>query len=333
MSKFLDKIIERAKTDKQKIVLPEGSDIRTVQAAREIMDAGIADVIILGSESEVTAHGIDVSDAIVIDPRASELLEPYAQKFAELRKKKGVTINEAREQMKDESYFGVMMVYMDDADGMVSGACHSTADTLRPALQILKTAPDTELVSSFFVEDVPDCPYGDDGLFVFADCALNIYPTAEELAEIAIASANSFEQLCGGEPHVAMLSYSSYGSGKGESAEKMAEATRIAKERAPQLQLDGELQVDAAIVDTVAALKAPDSPVAGKANVLIFPNIDAGNIAYKLVQRLAKADAFGPILQGVAKPVNDLSRGCSAQDIVGTVAVTCVQSQARKAQA
>lgn len=332
MSKFLDKIIERAKTDKQKIVLPEGSDIRTVQAARAILDAGIADVIILGSQSEVAAHGIDVSDATVIDPRESDLLEPYAQKFAELRKKKGVTINEAREQMKDESYFGVMMVYMDDADGMVSGACHSTADTLRPALQILKTAPGTELVSSFFVEDVPDCPYGDDGLFVFADCALNIYPTAEELAEIAIASDNSFEQLCGGEPRVAMLSYSSYGSGKGESVEKMAEATRIAKERAPQLQLDGELQVDAAIVDTVAALKAPDSPVAGKANVLIFPNIDAGNIAYKLVQRLAKADAFGPILQGVAKPVNDLSRGCSADDIVGTVAVTCVQSQARKAQ-
>ena len=333
MSKFLDKIIERAKTDKQKIVLPEGSDIRTVQAARAILDAGIADVIILGSESEISAHGIDVSDATIIDSRSSDLLEPYAQKFAELRKKKGVTINEAREQMKDESYFGVMMVYMDDADGMVSGACHSTADTLRPALQILKTAPGTELVSSFFVEDVPDCPYGDDGLFVFADCALNIYPTAEELAEIAIASANSFAQLCGGEPRVAMLSYSSYGSGKGESVEKMAEATRIAKERAPQLQLDGELQVDAAIVDTVAALKAPDSPVAGKANVLIFPNIDAGNIAYKLVQRLAKADAFGPILQGVAKPVNDLSRGCSADDIVGTVAVTCVQSQARKAQA
>ena len=346
MSKFLDKIIERAKTDKQKIVLPEGSDIRTVQAARVILDAGIADVIILGSESEVTAHGIDVSDATVIDPRTSELLESYAQKFVELRKKKGVTINEAREQMKDElkslltfvlglkdeSYFGVMMVYMDDADGMVSGACHSTADTLRPALQILKTAPGTELVSSFFVEDVPDCSYGDDGLFVFADCALNIYPSAEELAEIAIASAESFKQLCGGEPRVAMLSYSSYGSGKGESVEKMAEATRIAKERAPQLQLDGELQVDAAIVDTVAALKAPDSPVAGKANVLIFPNIDAGNIAYKLVQRLAKADAFGPILQGVAKPVNDLSRGCSADDIVGTVAVTCVQSQARKAQ-
>ncbi len=332
MSKFLDKIIERAKTDKQKIVLPEGSDIRTVQAARAILDAGIADVIILGSAKRGRGPWHRRERRHRHRPAVSDLLEPYAQKFAELRKKKGVTINEAREQMKDESYFGVMMVYMDDADGMVSGACHSTADTLRPALQILKTAPGTELVSSFFVEDVPDCPYGDDGLFVFADCALNIYPTAEELAEIAIASANSFEQLCGGEPRVAMLSYSSYGSGKGESVEKMAEATRIAKERAPQLQLDGELQVDAAIVDTVAALKAPDSPVAGKANVLIFPNIDAGNIAYKLVQRLAKADAFGPILQGVAKPVNDLSRGCSADDIVGTVAVTCVQSQARKAQ-
>lgn len=333
MSKFLDKIIERAKTDKQKIVLPEGSDIRTVQAARAILDQGVADVIILGSEGEISAHGIDVSDATLIDPRTSDLFETYAEKFAELRKTKGVTIMQAREQMKDENYFGVMMVYMGDADGMVSGACHSTADTLRPALQILKTAPGTDIASSFFIEDAPNCEYGQDGLFVFADCAINIYPTAEELAEIAIASAHSFEQLCGGEPRVAMLSYSSYGSGKGDSADKMAEATRIAKERAPQLQLDGELQVDAAIVDTVAALKAPDSPVAGKANVLIFPNIDAGNIAYKLVQRLAKADAFGPVLQGLAKPVNDLSRGCSAEDIVGTVAITCVQSQARKAQA
>lgn len=328
MSEFLDRMKTAAKADRKKIVLPEGEDPRTIAAARQIVDEGIADLVILGDPAK-----IDVPGVTVIDPRTAEKHDEYAAAFAELRKKKGVTINEAREQMKDESYFGVMMVYMDDADGMVSGACHSTADTLRPALQILKTAPGTDLVSSFFVEDVPDCVYGDDGLFVFADCALNIYPTAEELAEIAIASANSFEQLCGGEPRVAMLSYSSYGSGKGESAEKMAEATRIAKERAPQLQLDGELQVDAAIVDTVAALKAPDSPVAGKANVLVFPNIDAGNIAYKLVQRLAKADAFGPILQGVAKPVNDLSRGCSAQDIVGTVAVTCVQSQARKAQA
>lgn len=327
MSRFLDSIISRAKADKKTIVLPEGSDERVVRAARVILDEGIANVVLLGSEMEIAAHGIDVSDATIIDPATSDLLEQYAQKFAELRAKKGITLGQAHEQMKDVSYFGVMMVYMGDADGMVSGACHSTADTLRPALQILKTAPGTNIVSSFFVEDVPDCAYGDEGLFIFADCALNIYPTAEELAEIAIASASSFKQLCGDEPRVAMLSYSSYGSGKGESAEKMKEATRLAQERAPELSIDGELQVDAAIVDTVAALKAPDSPVAGTANVLIFPNIDAGNIAYKLVQRLAKADAFGPILQGIAKPVNDLSRGCSAEDIVGTVAVTCVQAQ------
>lgn len=331
MSQFLTNIIARAKADVQTIVLPEGSDKRTLQAAREILDEGIANLVILGTEEEIASHGIDVSEATIIDPVQSDRLEDYAVKFAELRAKKGVTLEQAREQMKDVSYFGVMMVYMGEADGMVSGACHSTADTLRPVLQILKTAPGTKIVSSFFVEDVPDCGYGKNGLFVFADCALNIYPSAEDLSEIAIASAASFEQLCEGEARVAMLSYSSYGSGKGDSAEKMREATAIAKEKAPGLALDGELQADAAIVDTVAALKAPDSQVAGSANVLVFPNIDAGNICYKLVQRLAKADAFGPILQGVAKPVNDLSRGCSAHDIVGTVAITCVQSQARKA--
>lgn len=331
MSQFLTNIIARAKADIQTIVLPEGSDVRTVQAAREILDEGIAKLVILGTEEEIASHGIDVSEATIIDPGKSDRLEEYAVKFAELRAKKGVTLEQAREQMKDVSYFGVMMVYMGEADGMVSGACHSTADTLRPALQVLKTAPGTKIVSSFFVEDVPDCAYGKNGLFVFADCALNIYPSAEELSEIAVASAESYRQLCEDEPRVAMLSYSSYGSGKGESAEKMREATALAKEKAPGLALDGELQADAAIVDTVAALKAPDSAVAGSANVLVFPNIDAGNICYKLVQRLAKADAFGPILQGVAKPVNDLSRGCSAHDIVGTVAITCVQSQARKA--
>ena len=331
MSTFLNTIIERARADKQTIVLPEGSDIRTAQAARAILDAGIANLVILGAADEVAAHGIDLSDATIVDPACDERLESYAAAFAELRAKKGVTIEQAREQMRDVSYFGVMMVYMGDADGMVSGACHSTADTLRPALQILKTAPGTKLVSSFFVEDVPDCAYGENGLFIFADCALNIYPDADEISEIAIASAHSYKQLCQHEPRVAMLSYSTYGSGKGDSAEKMREATRLAKEKAPELDLDGEMQADAAIVDTVAALKAPDSSVAGNANVLVFPNIDAGNICYKLVQRLAKADAFGPILQGVAKPVNDLSRGCSAEDIVGTVAITCVQSQARKA--
>lgn len=331
MSTFLTDTINRAKADVQTIVLPEGSDIRTLEAARIILDKQIARLVILGNADEIAAHGIDVSEARIIDPVKSGHLEAYAAKFAELRAKKGVTIEQAREQMCDVSYFGVMMVYMGDADGMVSGACHSTADTLRPVLQILKTAPGTKLVSSFFVEDVPDCTYGSNGLFIFADCALNIYPSAEEISEIAIASAASFKHLCADEPRVAMLSYSSYGSGKGDSADKMREATALAREKAPDLALDGELQADAAIVDTVAALKAPDSSVAGHANVLIFPNIDAGNICYKLVQRLAKADAFGPILQGVAKPVNDLSRGCSAEDIVGTVAITCVQSQERKA--
>ena len=331
MSQFLASIIERAKADKQTIVLPEGSDIRTVQAAREVLDAGIANVIILGSEAEITAHGVDVSGARLVDPATSELAEGYAEKLAELRAKKGMTIEQAREQIKDVNYFGVMMVRMGQADGMVSGACHSTADTLRPALQILKTAPGTKLVSSSFVVDVPDCEYGEGGIFVMGDCALNIYPTAEELAHIAVASAGTFAQLCGGQPRVAMLSYSSYGSGKGESPDKVREATALAKELAPDLSLDGELQADAAIVEAVGKLKAPSSSVAGSANVLIFPNIDAGNIAYKLVQRLAKADAFGPVMQGMAKPVNDLSRGASAADIVGTVAITCVQAQAQKA--
>lgn len=331
MSQFLSNIIERAKSNIQTIVLPEGNDIRTLRAAKTILDQGIASVIILGKEDEIASSGIDVSGAAIIDPATSDKLEPYSQKFAELRAKKGVTIEQARAQMLDVSYFGVMMVYMGDADGMVSGACHSTADTLRPALQILKTAPGTDLVSSSFVIDVPDCEYGDNGLFVMGDCALNIYPDADQLAEIAIASAETFEKLCGGTPRVAMLSYSSYGSGKGDSVDKVSEATRIAKEKAPELQLDGELQADAAIVESVGSLKAPSSPVAGKANVLVFPNIDAGNIGYKLVQRLAKAEAYGPVMQGMAKPVNDLSRGCSADDIVGTVAITCVQSQARKA--
>lgn len=330
MSQFLNSIISRAKHDKQTIVLPEGTDARVLEAARSVLDHDIAHVILLGSEASLRDSGVDLSDARIVDPQTSDKREAYAQKFAELRAKKGITIEQAREQMLDVSYFGVMMVYMGDADGMVSGASHSTADTLRPALQILKTAPGTKIVSSSFVLDVPDCSYGDDGLFVVGDCALNIYPDAEQLADIALASAATFEQLCGSTPRVAMLSYSSYGSGKGESVDKVAQATRIAQERAPELQLDGELQADAAIVESVGALKAPESSVAGKANVLIFPNIDAGNIGYKLVQRLAKADAYGPVMQGMAKPVNDLSRGCSAEDIVGTVAITCVQSQMRK---
>ena len=327
MSAFLETIIARARQDKKTIVLPEGSDARTLHAARDVLDKDIARVIVLGPQDVVCAHGVDCSGMVLVDPSTSEKLEAYAAKLAELRAKKGMTLEQAREQLLDVNYFGVMMVYMGDADGMVSGACHSTADTLRPALQILKTAPGVSLVSSSFVMDVPECAFGDEGMFVMGDCALNMYPSSEELAEIAIASAQTFEGLCGGQARVAMLSYSSYGSGKGESVDTVREAVRIAKEKAPALMLDGELQADAAIVESVGALKAPQSDVAGTANVLIFPNIDAGNIGYKLVQRLAKAEAYGPVMQGMAKPVNDLSRGASAEDIVGTVAITCVQAQ------
>lgn len=238
-----------------------------------------------------------------------------------------MTPEKAKETLKDETYYGMMMVKLGLADGLVSGACHSTSNTLRPALQILKTAPGTKLVSAFFIMCVPNCEYGEDGTFVFSDSGLNEYPDAESLAEIAISSSKSFEQLVGAEPKVAMLSYSTYGSASSPLTDKVVEATKILKEKAPNLICDGELQLDAAIVPEVAASKAPGSPVAGKANTLIFPDLDAGNIGYKLVQRLAKAEAYGPLCQGIAKPVNDLSRGCSSQDIVGVIAITAVQAQ------
>ena len=322
MSDFLERMKSLAKADKKTIVLPEGEDPRTIEAARAIVDEGIADVVILGDPS-----AIDVPGVRVIDPKSAEKHEEYAQTFAELRKKKGVTIEQARAQMDDATYFGTMMVKMGDADGLVSGACHSTADTLRPALQILKTAPGTKLVSAFFVMCTPATEFGANGTLIFADCGLNIAPSAEELSEIAIASAATWEALMGEEPRVAMLSYSTMGSAGGDSAQMVREATALAKEKAPELALDGELQLDAALVADVAALKAPESPVAGTANVLVFPDLAAGNIGYKLVQRFARAEAYGPILQGIAKPVNDLSRGCSAADIVGVVAITCVQAQ------
>ena len=333
MGDFLSRTIARAKADKQTIVLPEGEDPRVVQAARIITDEAIAQCVILGADEVIKAHGVSLDGIITVDPLTSEKAGAYAEKLAELRAKKGMTLEQAAELMKDPTHYGVMMVYFGDADGLVSGACHSTADTLRPCLQILKTAPGTKIVSSSFIMDVPDCEFGEGGLFVFADCALNLYPNADELSEIAIASAQTFECLCEGTPRVAMMSYSSYGSGKGDSVDTVREATRLAKEKAPELSLDGELQADASMVPSVGASKAPESPVAGKANVLVFPNIDAGNIGYKLVQRLAKADAFGPVIQGIAKPVSDLSRGCSAQDVVGVVAITCVQAQQQKAQA
>ena len=323
MSDFLNRMKDAAKADKKTVGLPEGEDQRTIDAARIIVEENLADLVILGDPEK-----IDVPGVTVIDPKNGPKHEEYAQKFAELRAKKGVTIEQARAQMNDATYYGTMMVKMGDADGLVSGACHSTADTLRPALQILKTAPGTKLVSAFFIMCTDTPQFGTDGTLIFADCGLNIAPTSDELSEIAIASAHSWQTFMGGaEPHVAMLSYSTMGSAGGEVAKKVQEAVAFCKEKAPKLHIDGDLQLDAAIVPTVAQLKAPGSPVAGKANVLVFPDLEAGNIGYKLVQRFAGAEAYGPILQGIAKPVNDLSRGCSAEDIVGVVAITAVQAQ------
>ena len=327
MSVFLDSIIARAKSDKKTIVLPEGDDPRTLEAAERILADGIADLIILGDSAAIEASGRDLSGAEIVDMATFDGKDELAAMLYEIRKAKGMTPEQAHEKMDDVLYLGVMLVKTGRADGMVSGACHSTGDVLRPSLQILKTAPGAKLVSSFFVMCVPDCELGAEGTFVFSDCGLEVQPDAERLANIAVCSAASFESLVGAEPVVAMLSHSSYGSAKNDDTAKVVEATRIAKELAPDLALDGELQLDAAIVPEVGASKAPDSPVAGRANVLVFPDLDAGNIGYKLVQRLAKAEAYGPVTQGIAAPVNDLSRGCNADDIYGVVAITCVQAQ------
>ncbi|MBR2241482.1 MAG: phosphate acetyltransferase [Clostridia bacterium] len=328
---FIETIKEKAKQQIKTIVLPEGSDIRTLKAASIVQKEGYAKLIILGDRAKIeemaSANNLDISEATIINPIESENYETYVQLFYELRKAKGMTIEKARETLKDETYFGMMMVKNGDSDGLVSGACHSTSDTLRPALQILKTAPGTKLVSAFFVMVVPDCEYGENGIFIFSDSGLNEYPDADALSEIAISSANSFKQLVGVEPKVAMLSYSTYGSAHSPLTDKVVEATKLLKEKAPDLICDGELQLDAAIIPEIAASKAPGSPVQGKANTLIFPDLDAGNIGYKLVQRLAKAEAYGPLCQGIAKPVNDLSRGCSAEDIAGVIAITAVQAQ------
>ncbi|AEV69094.1 phosphate acetyltransferase [Acetivibrio clariflavus] len=326
---FLEQIIERAKSDVKTIVLPESTDLRVLKAASMISEQGIADVVLVGDEAEIKklAGDIDLSKVAIENPNTSSNFEKYAEAFCELRKSKGMTIEEARETMKNPLYYGVMMVKQGQADGMVAGAINSTANTLRPALQILKTAPGTKLVSAFFVMVVPNCEYGHNGVFVYGDCGLVENPDADQLSEIAIASAKSFKQLVQAEPQVAMLSYSTYGSAKSELTEKVIKATQLAKEKAPHLALDGELQADAALVEAIGKSKAPGSNVAGKANVLIFPDLNCGNIAYKLTERLAKAEAYGPITQGIAKPVNDLSRGCSAEDIVGVVAITAVQAQ------
>jgi len=328
---FIDQIKERAKKEIKTIVLPEATDTRILEAAEMVKNEGYAKVILIGNEEEVRQKtkekGIDIGDAQIINPAKADNLKEYAQILYELRKAKGMTEEQAAQLVLDPVYYGMIMVKQGEADGLVSGAVHSTADTLRPALQILRTAPGTKLVSAFLVMVVPNCEYGANGTFVFADCALNEQPNADALSEIAISSSKSFEQLVGEQAKVAMLSYSTYGSAHSEATEKVIEATKLVKEKAPEILVDGELQLDAAIIPEVAASKAKGSNVAGKANVLVFPDLGAGNIGYKLVQRLAKAEAYGPICQGIAKPVNDLSRGCSATDIAGVVAITAVQAQ------
>ena len=329
---FIDEIKARAKADKKVIVLPETEDERTYKAAQTVLREGIADLILVGNEEEIEKNkgAYDITGAVIVDPAKNDKTEEYIAKLVELRQKKGMTEEQARELLLNNYlYYGVMMVKMGDADGMVSGACHSTADTLRPCLQILKTKPGTKLVSAFFLMVVPDCDMGADGTFIFGDAGLEQNPDPEKLANIALSSAESFETLTGKEPIVAMLSHSTKGSAKHADVDKVVEATKIAKEAAPELMLDGELQLDAAIVPEIGESKAPGSKVAGHANVLIFPDLDAGNIGYKLVQRLAKAEAYGPLTQGIAKPVNDLSRGCSAADIEGVIAITAVQAQAQ----
>ena len=328
---FIDEIKQRAKSQIKTIILPEAEDLRTLEATDKICKEEFAKVVLIGNEEEVTKkaqeNNFDISKAQIINPEKSEKYDEYVNAFYELRKAKGMTIEEAKKIILDPVFFGMMMVKMGDGDGLVSGAAHSTADTLRPALQILKTAPGTKLVSSFVVMVVPNCEYGEDGVFVFSDCGLNPKPNSDELSEIAISSAKSFKQIVGKEPKIAMLSYSTYGSAKSEDVSKVQEATKLAKEKAPELILDGEMQFDAAIVPHIGKSKAPGSNVAGTANTIIFPDLNAGNIGYKLVERLAKAEAYGPICQGMAKPVNDLSRGCKADDIVGVVAITAVQAQ------
>ena len=330
---FIQEIKERAKKQIKTIVLPESEDIRILQATEKVIKEGYARIILIGNEEKIKekakANNIKIDGVKIVDPERDVNHDRYVKLLYELRKNKGMTEEKAQELLLNPVYYGMVMVKDEEteADGLVSGAAHSTSDTLRPALQILKTAPGTKLVSAFFVMVVPYCEYGENGVFVFGDCGLNESPSPEELSEIAISSSKSFEQLVGKEAKVAMLSYSTYGSAHSELTEKTIEATKLVKEKAPELCVDGELQLDAAIIPEIAEFKAKGSNLKGEANVLIFPDLNAGNIGYKLVQRFAKAEAYGPLCQGIAKPVNDLSRGCSSDDVAGVIAITAVQAQ------
>ena len=324
---FIESIKERAKLDKKTIILPESMDSRVIEAASKILEEDICNLIIIGDKNKIDSS-YDISKAMFIDPNNYFFTDELAQKLYELRKDKGMTLDEAKRLLiEDYMYFACMLVKTGRADGVVSGACHSTSNTLRPALQIIKSDPKYNFVSSFFLMETKDNEFGDDGILVFSDSGLVEYPNVEELAKIAAMSAESFDYLVEDEPIVAMLSYSTKGSAKSEHVDKVINATKLVKDKYPNLKIDGELQLDAAIIPEVANRKAPGSNVAGKANVLIFPNIDAGNIGYKLVERFAHATAYGPITQGMAAPVNDLSRGSSVDEIVGVVAITAVQAQ------
>ncbi len=327
---FIDSIKKRAKENLKTIVLPESMDRRVLEAAVKAMKEEIAKIIIIGSEDDMieSAKGLDLSEAIILDPKTNELTYILIDELVKLRREKGMTREEAENLiLNDYMYYACMLVKLGYADGVVSGACHSSANTLRPALQIIKTNKEVPLVSAFFLMVVPNCEYGEHGTFIFADSGLVQNPNSEELAAIAESSAKSFKELVGAEPIVALLSHSTKGSAKHEDVDKVVEAVKIANEKYPEYLIDGELQTDAAIDMDVAKMKAPDSKVAGHANVLVFPDLDAGNNGYKLVQRLAKAEAYGPITQGIASPINDLSRGCSVDDIVGVIAITAVQAQ------
>lgn len=327
MASFVDTLIDRAKADKKTIVLPEGNDERILEAAQEALSQGIANIIILGDADEIAAKGYNLEGATIIDPATSDKQEEFAELLYELRKAKGMTPEEAKELVKDPIHFAVLMVKSGLCDGLVGGACHATIKILSPSLKIIKTAPGEPMVSSFFIMDVPGSEFGENGLFLFADCALEIQPTSEKLAHIANQTDKSFKRLIGDDPRIALLSHSSHGSAVNDDSTKVVKAVEYIRENYPDIVADGELQLDAAIVPELGASKAPNSPVAGKANVLIFPDLDAANIGYKLVQRLGGAKAYGPVLQGLAAPVNDLSRGCTAEDVVGVIAITCVQAQ------
>lgn len=319
---FLDNIKNRAKNNRKKIILPETMDERVIKAAEKVVNEGIADIILIGKPT-ISLNNKNIE---IIIPETDEKTSKLIELLYELRKDKGMSKEEAKNLLlNDYMYYACMLVKIGYADGVVSGACHSTANTLKPALQIIKTKPNTSLVSAFFLMIVPNCSYGKDGTFIFADAGLNQNPTVEELAAIAGSSAESFKLLVEDEPIVAMLSHSTKGSAKHQDVDKVIKATTLAQQQFSQYKIDGELQLDAAIVPEVAQIKVSSSDVAGHANVLIFPDLDAGNIGYKLVQRLAHAEAYGPITQGIASPVNDLSRGCSIDDIVGVIAITCVQ--------